>query len=136
MEKSLVRPDFLVRKILTRKYCIYRLYFKGYLRYVIGWNNIESRPENIFGDQLSMIIQGLKLTLLGMGVVFSFLVLLFVLIVVFAKLLAPFTKKELSMAGARKPARNKPRQAPDQHLKLTAIISAAIFAHRARSGRH
>jgi len=83
-----------------------------------------------------MIIQGLKLTLLGMGVVFSFLVLLFVLIVVFARLLAPFTKKELSQASARKPARNKPRQAPDEHLKLTAVVSAAIAAHRARSGRH
>lgn len=136
MEESMARPGALVRKILTGKYCIYRLYFKGYLGYVIGWNNIESRSKNIFGDQLSMIIQGLKLTILGMGVVFSFLVLLFFLILIFAKLLAPFTKKEASLAGARKPARNKPRQAPDEHLKLTAIISAAIAAHRARAGRH
>ncbi len=83
-----------------------------------------------------MIIQGLKLTILGMGVVFSFLALLFVLILIFAKLLAPFTKKELSLAGARKPARNKPRQAPDEHLKLTAVISAAITAHRARAKKH
>lgn len=40
-----------------------------------------------------MIFQGLKLTILGMGVVFCFLILLMLLIHISSKLLAPFTEK-------------------------------------------
>ncbi|MFO7989964.1 MAG: OadG family transporter subunit [Thermodesulfobacteriota bacterium] len=83
-----------------------------------------------------MIFQGLKLTIMGMGVVFCFLVLLLFLIYLSSKLLAPFTEKEMSLAMAKKPARSgkKPSSSGD-NLKLTAIISAAVAAHRART-RH
>jgi len=83
-----------------------------------------------------MIFQGLKLTILGMGVVFCFLVVLLFLIYLSSKLLAPFTEKEMALAMAKKPARSgkKPSSSGD-NLKLTAIISAAVAAHRART-RH
>jgi sodium pump decarboxylase gamma subunit len=94
-------------------------------------NDLE---KGVSGDQ--MIIQGLKLTILGMGVVFCFLVLLLLLILLFSKLLAPFTAKEISLATAKKPVR--PRKNPassGDNLKLTAIISAAVAAHRAQTRR-
>lgn len=83
-----------------------------------------------------MIFQGLKLTILGMGVVFCFLVLLLLLICLSSKLLAPFTEKELSLAVAKKPARSgkKPSSSGSgDNLKLTAVISAAVAAHRTRT---
>jgi len=85
-----------------------------------------------------MIIQGLKLTVLGMGVVFCFLVLLFALISLSSKLLAPFTKKEISLANIKKPVRARAgkKKGSDDTLKLTAVISAAIATHRTRLGRH
>jgi oxaloacetate decarboxylase (Na+ extruding) subunit gamma len=92
-------------------------------------NDLE---KGVSGDQ--MIIQGLKLTILGMGVVFSFLVVLLLLIFLASKLLAPFTEKEISLAAAKKPAR--PRKKPPSsgdNLKLTAVISAAVAAHRTRT---
>jgi oxaloacetate decarboxylase gamma subunit len=83
-----------------------------------------------------MIFQGLKLTILGMGVVFCFLILLLLLICLSSKLLAPFTEKELSLAMAKKSARpGKKSSSSGDNLKLTAIISAAVAAHRARTRR-
>jgi oxaloacetate decarboxylase gamma subunit len=94
-------------------------------------NDLE---KGVSGDP--MIFQGLKLTILGMGVVFCFLILLLALICLCSKLLAPFTEKELSLAMAKKPARpRKKHSASGDNLKLTAIISAAVAAHRART-RH
>jgi oxaloacetate decarboxylase gamma subunit len=94
-------------------------------------NDLE---KGVSGDP--MIFQGLKLTILGMGVVFCFLVVLLFLIYLSSKLLAPFTEKEMTLAMAKKPARSgkKPPSSGD-NLKLTAIISAAVAAHRARK-RH
>ncbi|MBU1342909.1 MAG: OadG family protein [Proteobacteria bacterium] len=83
-----------------------------------------------------MIIQGLKLTLLGMMVVFSFLILLLIIIHLSAKLLKPFTKKEASALTSHKPSRAREKKTTDDNLKLTAIISAAISAHRSRIGRY
>ncbi len=81
-----------------------------------------------------MIFQGLKLTILGMGVVFCFLVLLLLLIYLSTKLLAPFTAKEISLATAKKSARpRKKSTSSGDNVKLTAIISAAVAAHRART---
>lgn len=82
-----------------------------------------------------MIIQGLKLTMLGMGVVFCFLVLLMLLIYLLSKLLAPFTEKEISLATAKKPARPGNKPSSGDKLKLTAIISAAVASHRAQTRR-
>ncbi len=83
-----------------------------------------------------MIFQGLKLTILGMGVVFCFLILLMLLIHISSKLLAPFTEKEQSQAVVKKNARpGKKASSSGDNLKLTAIISAAVAAHRARTRR-
>jgi hypothetical protein len=45
---SLTGPIRWIRKILTRRYSIYRLYFRGYFVYVSGWHNIASRPKKCF----------------------------------------------------------------------------------------
>ena len=83
-----------------------------------------------------MIFQGLKLTILGMGVVFCFLALLMLLIYISSKLLAPFTEKELTLAMAKKPARpGKKSSSSGDNLTLTAVISAAVATHRARTRR-
>jgi len=82
-----------------------------------------------------MIIQGLKLTLLGMIVVFSFLVLLLIIIHLSAKLLKPYTQEEASAITSRNPSTNWKEKPPEDNHKLTAIISAAIAVHRKRPGR-
>ena len=83
-----------------------------------------------------MIIQGLKLTLLGMIVVFSFLILLLIIIHLFAKLLKPYTQREASAITSHRPSDTWKKKTPDENQRLTAIISAAIAAHRNRIGRH
>ena len=83
-----------------------------------------------------MIVQGLKLTMLGMMVVSSFLVLLLIIIHLSAKLLKPYTQKEASLATSHRPLGIREGTPPDDNRKLTAIISAAIAAHRARIGRY
>ena len=82
-----------------------------------------------------MIIQGLKLTMLGMMVVFSFLGLLLLVMHLCVKLLKPYTQKEASLIASHKPSGFRKRVSPDTNLKLTAVISAAITAHRARLRR-
>jgi len=81
-----------------------------------------------------MIVQGLKLTTMGMIVVFSFLVLLLIIIHLSAKLLKSYSEKEASLVISRKPLRAMDRMPSDDNQKLTAIISAAIAAHRERTG--
>jgi sodium pump decarboxylase gamma subunit len=79
-----------------------------------------------------MIVQGLKLTMLGMMVVFSFLFLLFMIIHLSTKLLKSYTEKEASLVTSPRPSRVRDIQPPDYNQKLIAIISAAIAAHRSR----
>lgn len=83
-----------------------------------------------------MIIQGLKLTLLGMTVVFSFLLLLMAIIHLFAKLLKPYTLKEASAVTSHRPSTTGNAKTPGDNLRLTAIISAAVAAHRKRISRY
>ncbi len=69
-----------------------------------------------------MIYEGLKLTILGMGIVFLFLVFLFISINVSSKILKPYTDKELDeMAKA---------EIGEDKGKLVAIISAAINMYK------
>jgi len=82
-----------------------------------------------------MIVQGLKLTMLGMTVVFSFLALLLMLIHLSTKLLKQYTDKEATSFTSHRPSSVKEENPPDDNRKLTAIISAAIAAHKARTGR-
>ncbi|MFO7667745.1 MAG: OadG family protein [Desulfobacterales bacterium] len=78
-----------------------------------------------------MIIEGLKITLLGMVVVFSFLGLLVVIVNLSDRILKPFTdKEELAYASMSRKKERKPRQ-EDEKRKIMAVISAAISAYRA-----
>ena len=82
-----------------------------------------------------MIFEGLKLTLLGMGVVFAFLGLLVVVIRLIARVLKPLTDRELSAQRGLVPARKSPRhhQELEEKRRILAVISAAITAHRSRA---
>lgn len=82
-----------------------------------------------------MIIEGVKLTCLGMGVVYLFLGLLVVVIHLTSRLLRPFTAREEAIYLAAPEKKKVPQRRPDdQQQRLLAVISAAIAAHRAKSG--
>jgi len=78
-----------------------------------------------------VIIDGLKLTLLGMAVVFSFLGLLVVIVHLSARLLKSFTEKEATAYEFH--TRRKARELPpsEDKRKIMAVISASVSAHRA-----
>ncbi len=78
-----------------------------------------------------MIIEGIKLTVIGMVVVYFFLVFMVMVIHLFSKLLKSFTEEEASLLDFQSVKKKKPLPAFDDK-KITAIISAAIAAHRAR----
>ena len=77
-----------------------------------------------------MIIEGLKLAMLGMTVVFIFLVLLILIVHLSTWLLKSYTEKEQAAAAAKPRKKASPSGLDDQ--KLTAVIAAAIAAHRAK----
>lgn len=81
-----------------------------------------------------MIFEGLKLTLLGMGVVFAFLGLLIMVIKLNARVLKPLTDKEQSAQRGLFHTTKSPRhhQELEEKQRILAVISAAITAHRAR----
>jgi sodium pump decarboxylase gamma subunit len=74
-----------------------------------------------------MIIEGLKLTLLGMSVVTIFLLLLILIVNISFKVLAAHTSKELADTEAAELQR---RSVPvkEQNV-IIAVISAAVTAH-------
>ena len=77
-----------------------------------------------------MIIEGVKLAVIGMLVVFMFLIFLVLVIHVFTSLLKPFTEREEREAMIR-----KRKTVPDSAMaegKIMAIITAAVAAHRGR----
>lgn len=80
-----------------------------------------------------MIAEGLKLTVLGMGVVYLFLALLMLLIGVSARLCKPLSDREALAAETRAARRPRAGGAPDKGGKIKAVIGAAVAAHRARS---
>jgi len=79
-----------------------------------------------------MIVEGLKLTLLGVGVVFLFLSLLVVVIKLFSRMLKPFTDREEATYNAVPSKKTLNRRAEDELQRIMAVINAAIAAHRAR----
>ena len=82
-----------------------------------------------------MIFEGVKLMLLGMSVVFVFLLLLYIVISFSRVALHSFTEKELKSITLQEKEKMVTRKgsticdADDKNL-LTAIITAAITAHR------
>ena len=79
-----------------------------------------------------MIVEGFKLTLLGMGVVFAFLGLLVMSLHLLARLLKKFTEREASIYALQMRRRDDvlPSVAEADRQKIIAIVSAAVSAHR------
>jgi sodium pump decarboxylase gamma subunit len=79
-----------------------------------------------------MILAGLKLTFLGMAVVFSFLLLLILCIKISHQFFAAGSAREIAEIEAAELKKMKRSVLAADDEKLVAIISAAIAAHRAR----
>lgn len=77
-----------------------------------------------------MIIEGVKLTVLGMVVVFSFLTLLILTIKLSASLLKEYSAREWGNIKSRSGITTSDLLTEDR--KLVGIIGAALAAHRAR----
>jgi sodium pump decarboxylase gamma subunit len=82
-----------------------------------------------------MIFEGLKLALVGMLVVFSFLILLVILMYISTMLLKPLTEKEKREAMIKSRKKPSGTEFPMGNSKLMAIMGAAVAAHRARMQR-
>ena len=81
-----------------------------------------------------MIQEGLKLTLLGMGVVYAFLGLLVMVMKLSARVMRPLTEKEAAKQHSMPRKHRRPRQQQEtaDKQRIMAVISAAIAAHRSR----
>nr|WP_320011891.1 OadG family protein [uncultured Desulfobulbus sp.] len=79
-----------------------------------------------------MIVEGIKLTLLGVGFVFVFLSLLVVVIKLASRVLRPFTAKEEAAYLAVPKKKLNTLRADEEIKRVMAVINAAIAAHRAR----
>jgi len=82
-----------------------------------------------------MIVAGLKLTLLGMGAVGIFLIMLILLIKLSFKLFGSLSANELLEIESAERKRFKKSDVAGEGQILTAVITAAIAAHRARRFR-
>ena len=80
-----------------------------------------------------MIIAGVKLTLLGIAVVFFFLLLLVLCVKLSYLLLAAKSARELADIEAAELHRKRRTFTGTDDSVLVAVISAAISAHRARA---
>lgn len=80
-----------------------------------------------------MIVAGLKLTLLGMTVVFFFLLLLILFIKISFRFLSAGSTRELAEIEAAELNKKKRSFFKAEDDVLVAIISAAIASHRART---
>lgn len=72
-----------------------------------------------------MIVEGLKLMVIGMAIVYIFLVVLMLLVILSAKI----------FKGKATPVILKNRKTSIKNDELTAVISAAIAAYRARKAK-
>jgi len=82
-----------------------------------------------------MIIEGIKLLILGMGVVFSFLLLLYAAISYSSVVLSSFTENEIQVLEKKRLEQaqsKKSTQKPvsNDNTLITAVITAAVNAYR------
>jgi sodium pump decarboxylase gamma subunit len=82
-----------------------------------------------------MIFEGVKLAFIGMLVVFSFLILLVMLIHISTLLLKSLTEKEMREAKIKSRKKLSGLDSDIAKGKLMAVISAAVAAHQRRSQR-
>ncbi len=88
-----------------------------------------------------MVVEGLKLMVLGMGVVFIFLALLVVIMNINAWLLRGATERELQAPVDQRAARRKQEKTlkakahTDEKQRVVAVIAAALAAHRAKQAK-
>ncbi len=80
-----------------------------------------------------MIVAGIKLTLLGMTVVFFFLLLLVLSVKISFRFLSAGSARELAEMEAAELNKKKRSFFKTEDNVLVAIISAAIATHRART---
>jgi sodium pump decarboxylase gamma subunit len=80
-----------------------------------------------------MVIEGIKLAIIGMSVVFLFLALLVALIAISTRLLKPITEKErLAITTIKSPRKRMPVASDQSNGRILAVVSAALAAHRSR----
>lgn len=78
-----------------------------------------------------MIFAGLKITVLGVGIVYLFLVLIVIAVNILYKLLKAETERELKNLEAGLASKKKKKPAPGiEDNVLAAVISAAVSAYR------
>jgi sodium pump decarboxylase gamma subunit len=80
-----------------------------------------------------MILAGVKLTLLGMTVVFLFLIVLVLSVKLAFRFLGAVSAKELAEIEAAELNRKRRSSKKKDNAVLVAAISAAIAAHRSRT---
>ncbi len=85
-----------------------------------------------------MVIEGVKLMMLGMGVVFIFLLILYVVIELSSLIFKGYTEKEIVFESRRRASlapqfKKSPSEVHDDDAVLTAVISAAISRYRSDS---
>ena len=80
-----------------------------------------------------MAIEGLKLAIVGMSIVYVFLALLVVLILLTARKLRSATQKEqFAIEAVHSKHRPASSVSSDRNGRVIAVIGAALAAHRAR----
>ncbi|RJR17133.1 MAG: hypothetical protein C4582_13595 [Desulfobacteraceae bacterium] len=80
-----------------------------------------------------MIIEGLKLTIIGMSIVFAFLLFLIFVIKITAAVLKKSTRKEEELFNFKKIPITNGKAQEENNTKLLAVISASITAHRLKN---
>jgi sodium pump decarboxylase gamma subunit len=80
-----------------------------------------------------MIFAGLKLAVVGMGIVILFLLLLILIVNISFKLLAGSSAKELAEIEAAELRKQRRTVPAEEKNVIVAIISAVIAAHRSRA---
>lgn len=80
-----------------------------------------------------MILAGIKLTLLGMGVVFIFLLVLVLAVKLSFRFLSAGSAMELAEIEAAELNKKRRSIVKTDDAVLVAVISAAISAHRSRT---
>lgn len=82
-----------------------------------------------------LLSEGLVLLILGMGTVYVFLALLVIVTTVMSSLVMKYAPAGPATKNARVPAKSLPSASAPADQTLTAVISAALHAHRSRNTR-